>query len=209
MPSSFKLANVVPIPKCNKPQSVTDFRPISLSPVISKIFEKIVVTKYILPFVSRHVSTSQFAYISRPGSGATSALVITYHRIVDFLDKPSGAVRLLSTDFTKAFDKLLHSRIIATCVDFQLPPFVTRWIMSFLTGRKQRVFVNGTTSSWIDVTSGIPQGSTLGPILFCMAVNSLSHICPNSCMVKYADDVSIFHFVRDSSQDQLQLEWDN
>ena len=209
VPSCFKLANVVPIPKTKTTKLASDFRPISLLPILSKIFEKVIVKKFILPFISERIDHSQFAYVSRPGSGVTSALVLAYHKVVEFLDKSSGAVRLLSVDFSKAFDKLLHSRIISACVDFQLPPFVIKWIISFLSCRKQRVFVNGRTSTWSEITSGVPQGSTLGPILFCLAVNSLSNICPNSSIVKYADDVSIFHFVRDSSEDRLQAEWDN
>ena len=209
MPSCFKYANIVPIPKCPHPSDLSDFRPISLLPVLSKIFEKIVVTKIILPIVSRRVGISQFAYISRPGSGPVSALVLAYHKIVEFLDKSLGAVRLLSVDFSKAFNKLLHSCIVSACVDFELPSYAINWIASFLSGRKQRVFVDGRASSWSSVTSGVPQGSILGPILFCLAVDSLSPVCDNSHIIKYADDVSVFHFVRNQTQDMLQLEWDN
>jgi len=209
VPVCFKQANVIPIPKCERPANVSDFRPISLLPVLSKVFEKIVVEKFILPIIKDSVDPSQFAYIPRPGSGTTCALVLAYHKILEFLDARSGAVRILSVDFSKAFDKLLHSRLLSACSDFGFPPFLLNWIASFLTSRRQRVFLNGSFSAWSDVSSGVPQGSILGPILFCLAVNNLSPVCSNSVFIKYADDVSVLHFVRDSSDDNLQQEWDN
>ena len=209
VPLCLKRANVVPIPKSKNPVGLGDFRPISLLPVLSKLLEKIVSTKFILPLISHRVSSSQFAYISRPGSGPTCALVLAYHRILQFLDASSGAVRVLSVDFSKAFDKLLHSRIISACIDFNFPNHLINWIASFLTGRVQRVSLNGNFSSWCNVTSGIPQGSILGPILFCLATDNLSHVCSNSSIIKYADDISIFHFLRSNLDDNLQSEWNN
>ena len=209
VPLCFKCANVIPIPKCSRPHDVSDYRPISLLPVLSKILEKIVATKFILPVISKRLSKTQFAYVSRPGSGPTSALVYMYHNIVQFLDSSSGAVRLLSVDFSKAFDKLLHSHIISSCTDFQLPLFVVNWISNFLSFRRQRVFLDGRVSAWSAVSSGVPQGSVLGPILFCMTTDSLSHVCKNSVIIRYADDVSILHFVRSASEDHLQTEFKN
>ena len=209
VPLCFKSANVIPIPKCSSPRYVSDFRPISLLPVLSKVLEKIVTVKFILPVISKRLSNTQFAYVSRPGSGPVSALVYMYHKIVQFLDSSSGAVRLLSVDFSKAFDKLLHSRIISSCTDFQLPLFVINWISNFLSFRQQRVLLDGCVSAWSAVSSGVPQGSVLGPVLFCMATDSLSHVCQNSAIIRYADDFSILHFVRSASEDHLQVEWDN
>ena len=83
------------------------------------------------------------------------------------------------------------------------------WIASFLTDRKQRVLVQDVVSDWVSVPSGVPQGSVLGRVLFCLAVDDLSPVCRNSVMIKYADDVSVLHFVREASDDNLQEEWNN
>ena len=209
VPMCFKQANIVPIQKRVRPHELSHFRPISLLPVLSKVFEKIVAKKFIIPLVKNKVDPHQFAYIPRPGSGTTCALVLSYDKIVRFLDSASGAVRLMSIDYTKAFDKLSHSSIMSACSAFHFPPFLVNWIVSFLSFRSQRVIADGAVSSWSTVSSGIPQGSILGPILFCLVIDSLNPICTNSFFVKYADDVSVLHFVRTSSDDDLQREWDH
>ncbi len=207
-PSILKKATVCPIPKVSRPTSVSDFRPISLLPILSKVLEKLVSHRFILPAIRQNMTTPQFAYISGPGSGTCSSLTLTYDRIISFLDSP-GAVRMLSIDFSKAFDKILHSSIVSSAINFRLPVCIVKWIHSFLSCRFQRVCVHDTYSSWCTITSGVPQGSVLGPLLFCMVVDNLSCVSSNSICVKYADDLTILHFVRNVSDDHLQLEWDN
>ena len=209
VPACFKLANISPIPKCDKPSSVTDFRPISLLPALSKTLERIVSRLFILPSIENKLQKSQFAFIPRPGSGTTSALTLAQHRILKFLDPASGCVRLLSIDLAKAFDKLPHRVILDACLNFRLPSGIIKWISSFVSGRFQRVFVNGSYSPWTSISSGVPQGSVLGPLLFALTVDSLSPSCSNTSIIKYADDILLMHFIRSPAEDQLQVEWDN
>lgn len=198
-----------PVPKCSSPSQSSDFRPISLLPIISKVLEKFVARKWILPVISRKVSKSQFAYMPGPGSGTTTALTLLQHEILNFLDSSPGSVRILSVDFAKAFDKVLHSGILESASAFRLPKEATGWIKSFLTSRQQRVCVNGISSSWKSVTSGVPQGSVIGPLLFCLFVDDLGVVSRNSSSFKYADDLTILHFIRSADDDRLQHEFDN
>lgn len=207
-PMCLKKAIVCPIPKISRAVNVSDFRPVSLLPILSKIFEKLVSKHFILPFIRKKLTTLQFAYVAGPGSGTCCSLTLLNDRILNFLDTP-GAVRVLTVDFSKAFDKILHSSIVTSAVNFRLPVNVILWLKSFLSDRFQCVRVGGTFSSWSAISSGVPQGSVLGPLLFCMVVDSFSCVSPNSMCTKYADDVTIVHFVRQSSEDNLQLEWDN
>ena len=89
-----------------------------------------------------------------------------------------------------------------------LPDSVVGWISSFLTNRMQRVRVD-TFSNWTHILSGVTQGSVLGPVLFCLALNELSPVCKNSLNIKYADDIIILHLVQHVHDDNLQSEWNN
>lgn len=125
-----------------------------------------------------------------------------------FLDSP-GCVRILSIDFKKAFDKVLHSGVIGAMNRFHLPREVVSWVSDFLSDRFQRVKIKESVSSWSRVLSGVPQGSVLGPILFCMFIDNLQGVCENSTTYKYADDVHIVHFMRREDEDMLQREYDH
>ena len=208
VPICFKEALITPIPKHSNAKEASSFRPISLLPILSKILEKMVAKYWIRPSMTS-VSDNQFAYVPLPGRGTTSALSLINNYILKFLDEGSGAVRVLSVDFSKAFDTLPHRTIIDSAIHFSLPRQAVEWIYSFLCDRRQRVNFQDSVSDWCSCVSGVPQGSIIGPLLFCLAIDSLSSVCANSAMIKYADDVTVLHFVRREEDDDLQCEMDN
>lgn len=209
VPGCFKEAVICPVPKKPHPSTPGDYRPISLLPLLSKVAEKIVADKWVKPCIRGRIQANQFAYVPGPGKGTVAALTLLYHQVLSHLDRESGAVRLLSVDFRKAFDKLPHQAIRQAMTSFNFPCEAISWITDFLSDRRQRTRVNGSLSDWVSVTSGVPQGSVLGPLLFCVVLDNLSPRNDNSVMIKYADDVSILHFVRSPGDDCLQSEWDH
>ena len=110
-------------------------------------------------------------------------------------------------DFTKAFDKVPHSRLISKLNSIGINTDTLYWIHSFLSDRMQQVCINGTNSTWKPVTSVIPQGSVLGPILFVLYINELPSNILSDVYV-FADDTNIFKFIKKKTDDHEILQND-
>lgn len=188
VPECWKTAHVVPIPKkgCS---TITDFRPISLLPIPSKILERIVLSSVQESLIKQYGS-NQFGF--RPGSSTLLAHITIHEYVTRQLDSPSTlGVALVTFDMRKAFDSLSHDSLLQSLAEGGLPSDFISWIKSFLHSRKQKVLLNGElSSSTVNVTSGVPQGSVLAPYLFACHMGSLTVDSPDSQIIKYADDVT-------------------
>ena len=200
VPVRWKKANVVPIPKRNC-SSASDFRPISLLPLASKILEKIVLASVKDSLINLY-GRNQFGF--RPGSSTLLAHITMHEFITRQLDLTTvHGVILITFDMKKAFDSLSHECLLNTLSDGGLPRNFILWTKSFLQSRKQKVILNGVLSSnTVSVTSGVPQGSVLAPYLFACHMGSLKPKLPDTCMIKYADDVTLLCSF--SSKDPVQ-----
>lgn len=116
---------------------------------------------------------------------------------------------MLQVDLRKAFDKIPHKVLLDSMLKMGVPSGARRWTWSFLTSRYQRVKSGGDASSWISIPSGVPQGSVLGPLLFAVTVNSLHPVCDQTTLIKYADDLTFLHCIRDASEDGIDKELKN
>ena len=147
LPPSWKHADITPIPKL-KP--VTDInkhlRPISLTPVISKIAEEFVIEKYVAPAILKIIDPDQYGAI--PKSSSVDALISMVHQWSQATDKSGNAVRVSLFDYKKAFDLIDHNILVQKLQRLSLPRKVNSWIADFLSNRHQRVKLADAYSSW-------------------------------------------------------------
>jgi hypothetical protein len=202
VPDIWKLADVCPVPKTT-PVKRDSFRPISLLPIVGKLLENVILRMYRSELTACYDSC-QFAY--RPNSSTVSALICIHDLVLRLLEVSDViAVRILTFDMTHAFDSVPHHLLLDCISKFEISDcskFVN-WINSYLSGRKQRVKLGETRSSVVNVTSGIPQGSVLGPCLFSLYMSSYKPCRNDVGIVKYADDVTVIVPVHKNDPDDL------
>ncbi|CAM4576291.1 unnamed protein product [Caretta caretta] len=116
-------------------------------------------------------------------------LISFFEKVTDFLDK-GNAVDLIYLDFSKAFDTVPHGELLVKLEKMGINMKIERWIRNWLKGRLQRVLLKGELSGWREVTSGVPQGSVLGPILFNLFITDLG-TKSGSVLIKFADDTKL------------------
>ena len=189
-PLKWKQANVIPIPKTNKPTEYGHLRSISILPTFSKVLEKIMESQ-ISTFLQNNnlLPTKQSGF--RPGYSCSGALSEVTDDIFRTLDAGKACL-LVMLDFTKAFDMVNHKILISILHFVGFADAATDLVSSFLFGRSQRVILGGKTSSFLNVVSGVPQGSILGPILYCVYTSQFEKslkFCKNHM---YADDTQLY-----------------
>jgi len=200
VPSLWKSANVVPIPKSRPPKSIQDdLRPISLTPTLSKVLESLV-GRWILPKVIDKLDARQFGALR--GRSTTHALIdITHmwHQVLDSRD----SIRALFVDYSKAFDHVDHSTVLRKMAALGIDPCLLKWMHSFLLNRQQRVKIGRVVfSDWITLKGGMPQGTWFGPYVFIILIDDLNTIMAT---FKFVDDVTVTEHIDRSNISQMQL----
>ena len=185
-PDMSKLAKVIPVYK-NKGENYlyTNYRPISLLPVFSKIMEKLVYNK-IFHFLVRYEILFKSQYGFRRGRNTTHA-TLDFLKIVEAALKERELAIGVFCDLSKAFDTLNHEILLKKLDHYGVRGTAHMWFESYLNNRSQFVDLNGFKSTNLPLTTGVPQGSILGPLLFLLYINDLPSAANLECVI-FADD---------------------
>jgi len=199
-PNALKLAKVIPIFKTGSKLLVTNYRPISLLPVLSKIFEKIV-HKQLFEFLELNsvIYESQFGF--QKNKSTLHSLIEIIENIRNCIDNSNYGCGIF-IDLKKAFDTVNHNILIQKLEHYGVRGQSLKWFASYLSGRSQFTFCNSTSSEKKTVTCGVPQGSVLGPLLFLLYINDLPNISQKLKFYLFADDTNIFY--QSSNLEDLQ-----
>ena len=159
------------------------------------------VFNHIYPVVSPQNISAQHGFMKHRST--TTQLIYTYSDISRNLDSGSQKY-IIFFDFAKAFDSVPHDLIVHELKTFGFGSNLLQWIENYLQGRYQSVMIEGQVSSPLPVTSSVPQGSIIGPLLFVLYINDICDVC-TSIMKLYADDAKLYRNIK-SRQDVLYLQ---
>jgi exonuclease III len=200
-PSAWKIGKIIPIAKPGKDSSSPDsYRPISLLPIVGKIFEKLILSRMLEFEEENHILRDQQFGFRAKHSTTQQIMRIVETVSLRFNEDKSTAMTLL--DIEKAFDSVWHEALLHKILSYEFPIYLIKIIKSFLNNRRSYVSIGKGSSSFFPVPAGTPQGSPLSPPLYNFFMNSIP--IPRHCKIAiYADDTALLSSIQNYELDTL------
>lgn len=206
LPNDWRDANICPLFKKGDRSLAINYRPVSLTSIVCKTLEHIVASN-IMAHIENNNILSDRQHAFRKSHSCTTQLCHVINDWAFNIDRGYQTDAFV-IDFAKAFDKVPHERLKSKLFSYGISRSTLLWIDAFLYHRRQRVVVNGSTSEWANVTSGVPQGTVLGPLLFNLFINDIVEVVSAGTEIRlFADDCICYRRVS-SSEDNSILQHD-
>ncbi len=203
IPTCLKSTTIIPVPKKSPVSCLNDYRPIALTPIIMKCFERLVMHN-IKTSLPNTLDPLQFAY--RPNRSTDDAISSTLHLALTHLENKDSYVRMLFIDFSSAFNTIIPQQLINKLSLLGLNNSLCNWILDFLTGRPQSVRVGHNTSSTTTLSTGAPQGCVLSPLLFTLLTHDCTAKFSSNHIIKFADDTSVVGLISNNDETHYREE---
>ncbi|KAI4891818.1 hypothetical protein NFI96_002199 [Prochilodus magdalenae] len=193
VPTVFKTATIVPVPKHSTASTLNDFRPVALTPIISKCFERLV-SSHVKSCLPAALDLHQFAY--RRNRSTEDAITAALHTVLSHLDCQNSYVRMLFINFSSAFNTVIPSKLIYKLSQLGISTSLCNWILDVLTDRPQSVKLDKLFSSTITLNTGVPQGCILSPLLYSLFTYDCVPVYGSNSIIKFEDDTTVIGLIR-------------
>jgi len=177
----WKQAIIRPVPKVAAPTKHDDFRPISITPFLTRLMERTVMRRFLYPAFLTQLSTLAFhdQFGLRPTGSTTAAFVYTLYAITSLLST-NPFVIVIALDFSKAFDTVRHSTLLHEIAKLEISENVYNWLLDFLQGQSHCTEYNGQSSALREISASIIQGSSIGPAMYVVEAADLHAVNPGN-----------------------------